>query len=201
MYGPTLLQSTATSEAESLPPGMVRLTTASLGAIVRPSGSAAMCQLGAILARGNGADQVRYAVVGEDCAAPVGTRIENVDDQSTLGTVAAVATGTNGAWSAVAVRLDDGVGWMSMAPAAVIRSRDKVDVQGLGEHFSATIDSDGLLHLDGFSSPFGRSGASVFSTKGRLVGISAGTGSLAVPIAELIRTFAAIPGFGGVALL
>ncbi|KXO88835.1 hypothetical protein AXK60_20295 [Tsukamurella pseudospumae] len=170
--------------------------------IVQPAGSAAMCQLGAILARGNGADQVRYAVVGKDCAAPVGTRIQDVDHkEDTLGTVAATVTGKDGAWSAVAVRLDDGAGFMLMSPPAVVRSGDDVGVHNTGETFRVSIDARGLLLLDGFSSPFGRSGASVFSTKGRLVGISAGTGSLAVPIAELIRTFAAMPGFDGVRLL
>lgn len=201
-YGPTLLQAPSSSTPTgSLPPGFTRLTTAKYGLIVQPVGSSTMCQLGANVTRGSGADQVRYAIVGKDCAAPVGTRIQDVNYKDALGAVAATIAGKDGAWSAVAVRLDDGVGWMSVGPPAVVRSGDEVEVHNTGQTFHVTIDARGLLLLDGFSPPFGRSGASVFTTKGRLVGISAGAGSLAVPIAELLRTLSAVPGFDGVTLM
>ena len=202
MYGPTQLASTsATPRPSPGPNDPTPLTTATPGLIVGPAGSSAMCQLGATAARGEGGEQVRYAIVGKDCAAPAGTLIENVDDKSRLGTVAAIASGAGGTWSAVAVRLDGGVGWSPTTPGRPARTGDKVDVMGLGKRFTVTVETNGLLRLDGFSSPSGRSGASVLGADHRLVAISAGDGASAVPIAEVIRTFAAMPGLDGLALL
>ncbi|WP_343931196.1 hypothetical protein [Tsukamurella strandjordii] len=199
-YGPTSLMSRS-SPPPIAPGDPVPLQSATPGIIVAPVGSNAMCQLGMTAAQGQGENQVRYAIVGKECAASVGTQIENVDARALLGTIAAVVRGGNGTWSAVAVKLEPGVGWSVSAPGAVANAGDKVKVMGIGERFRVEIEPNRLLRLSGFTSPAGRSGAAVLDSEGQIVAISAGDGAAAIPISEFFSATAATPGLEGLVLL
>jgi hypothetical protein len=190
-----------TETRQSLPPGLTPLAAVSPWIIVAPVGTKSMCQPGAIAKRGDGAAQVRYVIVGKECASPVGTKIENTDSNALVGSVAAVVEGSNKSWTAVLVQLESSVGWTSFGPPAKAELGDKVTVYGLGsQEFTVETAPEDLLRLKDFTVPFGRSGAPVTSADNKLVAIASGDGGTAIPIDEVVRRSAALPGLDGLQL-
>lgn len=81
------------------------------------------------------------------------------------------------------------------------RGAPQLDITGIGKRFRVGVEPNGLLNLSGFTSPGGRSGAAVLDSDNRLVAITTGNGSAAVPVSDLISAGAATPGLEGLALL